>query len=60
MYADYFEHLTGESPLSIANATGRYPNAATILCFGLAGATAGSVVTVLACKTDRRAQMTLC
>ena len=50
MYADYFERATGESPLSIANAAHRYPNLSTIACFGLAGATAGSVVTVLACK----------
>lgn len=52
MYAGYFERATGESPLSIANAAHRYPNMSTITCFGLAGATAGSIVTVLACPFE--------
>lgn len=50
VYADFFESMTGESPLSIANAANRYPNLSTVTCFGLAGATAGSLVTVVACK----------
>ncbi|KAF2155640.1 mitochondrial carrier [Myriangium duriaei CBS 260.36] len=60
MYAGYFERITGESPLSIANADHRYPNMSTVTCFGLAGATAGSIVTVLACPfelTKLRAQL---
>ncbi|KAG8631346.1 hypothetical protein KVT40_000486 [Elsinoe batatas] len=51
-YAGYFERVTGESPLAIANAPGRYPTASTMLCFGAAGATAGSIVTVLACPFE--------
>ncbi|KAF4551732.1 putative mitochondrial carrier protein 14 [Elsinoe fawcettii] len=51
-YAGYFEKITGESPLDIANAPGRYPTLSTMLCFGAAGATAGSIVTVLACPFE--------
>lgn len=50
-YAKHFENITGESPLDVANARGRYPTMSTILCFGAAGATAGSIVTVLACAS---------
>ena len=52
-YSAIFKSITGESPLDIANAVGRYPNFSTVACFGLAGATTGSLVTVIACKMGR-------
>jgi hypothetical protein len=50
-YAGLIERNFGIDPLAHANKKGAYPNAATISCFGLAGATAGSLITLVACKS---------
>lgn len=49
-YAAWIERNFGIDPLLHANTTGNYPNAATIACFAAAGATAGSLITTVACK----------
>jgi len=51
-YSDKIERFTGESPLDIANAANRMPTVWTMLCFASAGATAGSIVTVVACPFE--------
>lgn len=43
---------TGHSPLVIANAPGSYPDAYTVTCFGLAGATSGAIVTLFSCPFE--------
>jgi len=40
----------GDEPLVVVNRPGSIPTPATMLCFGAAGATAGSIITVLSCK----------
>jgi hypothetical protein len=40
----------GFCPLEHVNKNGAYPNLGTIACFGAAGATAGSGITLIACK----------
>ena len=52
-YAASIEKITGENALDIANAANRGPCLSTILCFGLSGATAGSIVTILACEREQ-------
>ena len=39
-----------DEPLIVVNRPGSTPTLATMLCFGAAGATAGSIITVLSCK----------
>lgn len=41
----------GFCPLDHVNQTGAYPTFGTIACFGLAGATAGSGITLIACRS---------
>ena len=42
--------VTGlDEPLKVVNTPGSVPTFATVACFGIAGATAGSCVSVLAC-----------
>lgn len=40
----------GFCPLEHVNKNGAYPNLGTIACFGAAGATAGSGITLIACE----------
>lgn len=49
-YADWFERNVGYNPLVHVNTPGTYPTLSTVACFGAAGATAGSFITVVACK----------
>lgn len=39
-----------DEPLIVVNRPGSIPTPATMLCFGAAGATAGSIITLLSCK----------
>lgn len=48
-YAPWFKRNFGVDPLIHANSPGAMPNLSTISCFGAAGATAGSFITVIAC-----------
>ena len=41
----------GDEPLLVVNRPGSSPTPATMLCFGAAGATAGSFITVLSCES---------
>ena len=49
-YAAWIKHNFGMDPLVHANKLGAYPNLSTLACFGAAGATAGSIITVVACQ----------
>ncbi|KAH8687831.1 mitochondrial carrier domain-containing protein [Tricladium varicosporioides] len=51
-YAAYFKKNFGIDPLVHVNTPGSYPNLATISCFGAAGATAGSFITLVACPFE--------
>ncbi|MCJ1361701.1 hypothetical protein MMC16_000801 [Acarospora aff. strigata] len=42
----------GEEPLVIINRSGSYPTIATLACFGAAGATAGAIITAIACPFE--------
>ena len=42
----------GDEPLVIVNRPGSTPTLATMACFGAAGATAGALITVVACKSS--------
>lgn len=44
----------GFNPLDHVNKNGAYPNLGTIACFGAAGATAGSGITLIACEQPSR------
>lgn len=48
-YDDWITKATGNSPLVHANYPGAWPSLSTMLCFGGAGATSGSVITALSC-----------
>ncbi|KAI9808426.1 MAG: hypothetical protein M1826_004165 [Phylliscum demangeonii] len=52
LYAGWLQGLTGTSPLVHVNTPGTYPNLATALCFGAAGATAGAAVSTIACPFE--------
>jgi hypothetical protein len=49
-YAAWIKRHFGIDPLVHANTMGKYPNVATVACFGAAGATAGALITFVACK----------
>jgi solute carrier family 25 carnitine/acylcarnitine transporter 20/29 len=49
-YSDWIRERTGFDPLVSANTRGEYPGLLTMGCFGAAGATAGFLVTAVACK----------
>ena len=49
---DWIYQATGSSPLVIANTKGAWPTVSTISCFGLAGATAGAIITAIACALN--------
>lgn len=51
-YADWFKRNFGVDPLQHVNTPGTYPTFSTIACFGAAGATAGSFITLVACEQD--------
>lgn len=41
----------GEEPLVTVNRPGSIPTPGTVLCFGAAGATAGGLVAIIACRS---------
>lgn len=49
----------GDEPLVIVNRPGSIPTPATMLCFGAAGATAGSLITVVSCKSRSVASLSI-
>lgn len=49
-YADWIRRNFGVDPLVHVNTPGTYPTLATVACFGAAGATAGSFITLVACQ----------
>jgi len=49
-YAAYIYQICGENPLVTANEKGRYPTLATVACFATAGATTGSIISLIACE----------
>jgi hypothetical protein len=49
-YAAWFKRNFGLDPLVHVNTPGTCPNLSTLACFGAAGATAGSFITLVACK----------
>lgn len=53
-YAAWMKQTFGIDPLVHVNKNGTYPNLATITCFGAAGATAGSFITLVACGYSLR------
>jgi len=48
-FATWIKSNFGIDPLVHVNTPGNYPNLSTLACFGAAGATAGSFITVVAC-----------
>jgi hypothetical protein len=59
LYASWVERNTGINPLIHVNTPGTYPTFATAACFGAAGATAGSFITLVACKAHFAANMSV-
>ncbi|KAF1814596.1 mitochondrial carrier [Eremomyces bilateralis CBS 781.70] len=51
-YDDWIYQATGNSPLVVANTRGALPSLSTALCFGGAGATAGAMITTIACPFE--------
>lgn len=52
-YSAWFKRNLGVDPLAHVNTIGNYPNLSTVACFGAAGATAGSFITVVACESAK-------
>ncbi|KAI0878484.1 mitochondrial carrier protein [Hypoxylon argillaceum] len=52
VYSDWMARNLGFCPLEHVNKNGAYPNLGTIACFGAAGATAGSGITLIACPFE--------
>ncbi|KAI9884653.1 MAG: hypothetical protein M1823_003573 [Watsoniomyces obsoletus] len=52
VYSSWIERVTGSSPLIIINTPGSYPTLSTIACFAAAGATAGGMITTIACPFE--------
>ncbi|KAI3327972.1 mitochondrial carrier domain-containing protein [Xylariaceae sp. AK1471] len=52
VYSDWMGKNLGFCPLQHVNKNGAYPNLGTIACFGAAGATAGSGITLIACPFE--------
>ncbi|ETS78760.1 hypothetical protein PFICI_08613 [Pestalotiopsis fici W106-1] len=52
IYSDWMGKHMGFCPLEHVNKNGTYPNLGTIACFGAAGATAGSGITLIACPFE--------
>ncbi|KAG9235465.1 mitochondrial carrier domain-containing protein [Amylocarpus encephaloides] len=51
-YSSWFKRNFGLDPLTHVNTPGTYPTLSTIACFGAAGATAGSLITLVACPFE--------
>ncbi|KAF4634974.1 hypothetical protein G7Y89_g3124 [Cudoniella acicularis] len=51
-YAAWFKRHFGLDPLVHVNTPGTYPTFSTVACFGAAGATAGSFITLVACPFE--------
>lgn len=51
-YAGWVKQNLGYDILRHVNTAGTYPNMYSVACFGAAGATAGSVITFLACPFE--------
>ncbi|CZT06340.1 related to CARNITINE/ACYLCARNITINE TRANSLOCASE [Rhynchosporium graminicola] len=51
-YSKWINQNFGFDPLVHVNTPGNYPNLYTVSCFGAAGATAGSVITLVACPFE--------
>ncbi|KAI9773944.1 MAG: hypothetical protein M1840_006170 [Geoglossum simile] len=51
-YSAWFERATGSAPLVVANTPGNFPTFSTVTCFGAAGATAGGIITLIACPFE--------
>lgn len=51
-YAAWFKRNFGVDPLVHVNTPGTYPTFSTVACFGAAGATAGSFITLVACPFE--------
>jgi hypothetical protein len=51
VYSDWMGRHLGFRPLDHANRNGAYPTLGSFACFGAAGATAGSGITFIACKS---------
>ncbi|RKF59793.1 putative mitochondrial carrier C29A3.11c [Erysiphe neolycopersici] len=51
-YATWIKQNFGTDPLLHVNTPGNYPNLSTISCFGAAGATAGSLITLVSCPFE--------
>lgn len=49
-YAALLKQHLGKDPLLHINTPGNYPNLSTISCFGAAGATAGSFISMVSCN----------
>lgn len=54
-YSAWLKKNFGIDVLAHVNKRGTYPNLSSIACFGAAGATAGSCITLIACKYFRAA-----
>ncbi|KAI4600617.1 hypothetical protein LQW54_010635 [Pestalotiopsis sp. IQ-011] len=52
VYSDWMGKNLGFCPLEHVNKNGAYPTLGTIACFGAAGATAGSGITLIACPFE--------
>ena len=50
VYCDWVKRRFGVDVMAHVSSTGSYPNAWSVATFGAAGATAGSCITVIACK----------
>lgn len=59
-YDAWMTRVSGHSPLAIANTRGARPNLNTMACFFTAGATAGAVITFIACTRTPRTNGNSC
>ncbi|KAI9753314.1 MAG: hypothetical protein M1815_006251 [Lichina confinis] len=51
-YSSWIERVTGRSPMAIINTPGTYPTPSTLVCSAAAGATAGGIITTIACPFE--------
>ncbi|POS77812.1 integral membrane ornithine transporter of mitochondria [Diaporthe helianthi] len=52
VYSDWLKQNFGIDVLAHVNKQGTYPNLSSVACFGAAGATAGSCITLIACPFE--------
>lgn len=50
VYSDWLKRNFGLDVIGHVNKKGTYPSLASVACFGAAGATAGSCITLIACE----------